>query len=145
MTEESFDRERILNAYHTVAIVGLSPDAAKPSNRVGRYLVKHGYNVIPVNPQAPEILGKKSYADLSAIPETVEVVDIFRASDKVAPVVDEAIKIKAKVVWMQEGVINEAAAAKARAAGLMVVMDRCMRKEHIRLIHGQDPEKVEDE
>lgn len=95
--------------------------------------MEHGYKVIPVNPNVQEILGKTSYPDLSAIPEKVEVVDIFRKSGEVMPIVEEAIKIGAKAVWMQEGVINEEAAAKARDAGLLVVMDKCMLKEHQRL------------
>ena len=95
--------------------------------------MEHGYEVIPVNPNVQEILGKTSYPDLSSIPEKVEVVDIFRKSGEVMPIVEEAIKIGAKAVWMQEGVINEEAAAKARDAGLLVVMDKCMLKEHQRL------------
>jgi predicted CoA-binding protein len=145
MTEEDITRGRILNIFHTVAVVGLSPDRTKPSNEVARYLIDHGYDVIPVNPTAQEILGKTSYSTLSAVPQPIEIVDIFRASDKVGPIVEEAIKIKAKVVWMQEGVINEEAATKARAAGLMVVMDRCIKKDHMRLIHGQEPYEEEDE
>jgi predicted CoA-binding protein len=124
---------KILNEYHTVAIVGLSPNPSRPSHRVASYLAGHGYKVIPVNPRAQEILGKPSYSDLSSIPEPVEVVDIFRRSEEVMPIVDEAIKIGAKVVWMQEGVINEEAASKARDAGLLVVMNKCMLKEHERL------------
>jgi uncharacterized protein len=135
MNEEQITRERALNAYHTVAVVGLSPDTTKPSNDVSRYMMNHGYNVIPVNPTATEIFGKTCYPNLSAVPQPVEIVDIFRASDKVGPIVDEAIKIKAKVIWMQEGVINEEAAAKARAAGLIVIMDSCIKKDHARLIH----------
>jgi predicted CoA-binding protein len=96
--------------------------------------MKHGYHVMPVNPNEQKILGKTSYPNLSSIPEKVEVVDIFRRPEDVMPIVDEAIKIGAKVVWMQEGVINEEAAAKARNAGLLVVMDRCMRKQHISLM-----------
>ncbi len=125
--------ERILNDYRTVAIVGASPRPQRPSHRVANYLTRHGYHVIPVNPHANKILGKTSYPDLSSIPEPVEVVDIFRSSEDVMPIVDEAIKIGAKAVWMQEGVINEEAAAKARDAGLLVVMNKCMRKEHLRL------------
>ena len=106
---------------------------ASRTGRVVSCLTKHGYNVIPVNPQGREILGKRSYTDLSSIPEPVEVVDVFRRSEDVMPIVDEAIKIGARAIWMQEGVVNEAAAAKARDAGLLVVMDKCMRKEHIRL------------
>ncbi len=124
---------KILNQYRTVAIVGASPNPERPSYRVASYLMEHGYQVIPVNPNAPVILGNTSYPDLSSIPEKVEVVDIFRKSEEVMPIVEEAIKIRAKVVWMQEGVINEEAAAKARDAGLLVVMDKCMLKQHQRL------------
>ena len=123
----------ILNNYHIIAMVGLSPDPNRPSHRVAKYLINHGYKVIPVNPDAQEILGARSYSNMSSIPEHIEIVDIFRRSEEVMPIVDEAIKIGAKVVWMQEGVINEEAASKARDAGLLVVMDRCMLKEHKRL------------
>jgi predicted CoA-binding protein len=124
---------KILRSFRDVAMVGVSADPEKPSNRVFKYLTEHGYNVIPVNPSIGELLGKKCYASLSAIPEKVEVVDIFRRSEDVLPIVDEAIKIGAKAVWMQEGIINNIAADKAQSAGLLVVMDKCMRKEHIRL------------
>ena len=123
----------ILKKYRNVAIVGMSPNPERPSYRVGEYLAGHGYNVIPVNPNEKNILGKTSYDDLSSIPEKVEVVDIFRKSEEVTPIVEEAIKIGAHVVWMQEGVINKEAAARATDAGLLVVMDKCMLKEHIRL------------
>ena len=126
--------EKILKEYRTVAIVGASSNPERPSFRVVRYLSGHGYNVIPVNPNEREILGMTCYPNLSSIPEKVEVVDIFRKSEAVMPIVDEAIKIGAKVVWMQEGVVNEEAAAKARNAGLLVVMDKCMRKQHISLM-----------
>lgn len=132
------EEEKILKEYRTVAVVGLSPDPARPSQRVANYLMSHGYKVIPVNPRPQEILGKAGYPDLSSIPEPVEVVDIFRRPEDVLPVVEEAIKIGAKAVWMQEGIINEAA-ARARDAGLLVVMDKCMRKEHMRLI-GNEPD-----
>jgi predicted CoA-binding protein len=124
---------KILNQFRTVAMVGLSPDPSRPSHRVATYLARQGYEVIPVNPHAREILGKPSYSDVNSIPEMVEVVDIFRRSEEVMPIVDEAIKIGAKAVWMQEGVINEEAASKARDAGLLVVMNKCMYKEHRRL------------
>lgn len=113
-----------------MAVVGLSPKPERPSYRVASYLAEHGYNIIPVNPNVPQILGKTSYPNLSSIPETVEVVDIFRRSEEVMPIVEEAIEIGAKAVWLQEGIINEEAAAKAREAGLLVVMDKCMLKEH---------------
>ena len=125
--------QKILNEYRTVAVVGASPDPERPSHIVASYLGEHGYDVIPVNPQAKQILGETCYPDLSSIPESVEVVDIFRRSEEVMPIVDEAIKIGAKAVWMQEGVTNEEAASKARDAGLLVVMDKYMRKEHLRL------------
>ena len=124
---------KILNKYRNVAIVGASSNPERPSYRVADYLKAHGFHVIPVNPGTREILGQISYPDLGSIPETVEVVDIFRRSEEVMPIVDEAIKIGAKAVWMQEGIINEEAAAKARGAGLLVVMDRCMLKEHMSL------------
>jgi predicted CoA-binding protein len=124
---------KILKSFRNVAMVGVSANPEKPSNIVFRYLMTHGYNVIPVNPTIKEVEGKKCYANLSAIPEKVEVVDIFRRSEDIPPIVDEAIKIGAKAVWMQEGIINDAAAEKANSAGLLVVMDKCMRKEHIRL------------
>ena len=132
----SFEAD-ILNKYSNVAIVGVSPDPERPSYRVGSYLMEHGYHVMPVNPRVQEIYGKTSYPDLSSISEKVEVVDIFRRSEDVIPIVDEAIKIGAKVIWMQEGIVNEEAAAKARNAGLLVVMDKCMRKEHIRLARSK--------
>lgn len=133
------DEAKILNEYRTVAIVGASPNPKRPSCKVASYLTRYGYNVIPVNPSVPAILGKTSYPNLSSIPEKVEVVDIFRRSEEVIPIVDEAIKIGAKAVWMQEGVTNEAAAAKARDAGLLVVMSKCMRKEHMRLTRERPP------
>ena len=125
--------DKILTDYRIVAVVGASPNPERPSNQVAAYLIENGYRIIPVNPNAAEILGQKCYPDLTSIPEKVEVVDIFRRSEDVMPIVEEAIKIGAGAVWMQEGVVNEEAAAKARDAGLLVVMDRCMLKEHSRL------------
>ena len=125
--------EKILNTYRTVAVVGLSPKPDRPSNHVAKYLKEQGYRIIPVNTYGGEILGETCYPDLSSIPEPVDVVDIFRRSEAVPPVVEEAIKIGAKAVWMQEGVINEEAAARAEEAGLLVVMDRCMLNEHRKL------------
>jgi len=127
----------ILTKYRNVAVVGLSSDPLKPSRKVAVYLAEHGYNVIPVNPKATEILGKKSYPSLSVVPEKVEIVDIFRRPEDVMPIVEEAIKVGAKVVWMQEGIVNEVAAQKAREAGLQVVMDKCIRRELMKLKHKQ--------
>ena len=109
---------KILKEYRTVAVVGASPNTERPSYGVARYLISQGYKIIPVNPNAQEILGRTSYPDLSSIPEKVEIVDIFRRSEEVTPIVEESIKIGAKVVWMQEGVISEEAASRARDAGL---------------------------
>jgi len=123
----------ILNSSKTIAVVGLSPKPDRPSYRVASYLKEQGYRIIPVNTYASEILGETCYPDLRSIPEQVDVVDIFRRSERVPAVVEEAIEIGAKAVWMQEGVINEEAAAQAMEAGLLVVMDKCMLKEHRKL------------
>jgi len=125
--------ERILDSSRTIAVVGLSPKSDRPSYRVASYLKEQGYRIIPVNPMEKEVLGEICYTDITSIPESVDVVDIFRSSEEVLPIVEEAIKIGAKVVWMQEGVINDEAAARARKAGLLVVMDKCMLKEHQKL------------
>ena len=123
----------ILKSSRAVAIVGLSPKPTRPSCKVATYLKKKGYKIISVNPELKEVLGEPSYPDLSSIPERVDVVDIFRRSEEVPAIVEEAIKVGAKAVWMQEGVINESAASRAKEAGLMVVMNKCMRKEHGKL------------
>lgn len=125
--------EEILNSNRVIAVVGLSPKTDRPSYRVASYLKEHGYRVIPVNPGAREILGETCYPDLVSISEPVDVVDIFRRHDEVPAIVEEAIGIGAKVVWMQEGIINNEAADRAKGAGLQVVMDRCMFKEHRKL------------
>jgi len=130
--------EKILNSSRTVAVVGLSSKPDRPSYKVASYLKAQGYRIIPVNPTEKEILGELCYPALASIPESVDVVDIFRRSEEVLPTVEEAIRIGAKAVWMQEGVINEEAAARAREAGLMVVMDKCMLKEHRNLRSGRD-------
>lgn len=127
--------EDILTQYRQVAVVGLSPRPDRPSHEVALYLKEHGYEIVPVNPTATQILGLRCYPDLRSIPGPVEVVDIFRHSEEVGPIVDEAIAIGAKAVWMQDGVVNEGAAAKARQAGLKVVMDQCMMREHHRTEH----------
>ncbi len=123
----------ILAQTKSIAVVGLSPKENRPSNIVARYLMAAGYTIIPVNPGQSEILGEKCYPSLLEIPEKVDVVDIFRRSEEVGPVVAEAVEIGAKVVWMQEGIVNEAAAAVARAAGLTVIMDRCLKVDHANL------------
>jgi predicted CoA-binding protein len=123
----------LLRSARVIAVVGLSDNPGRPSYHVAEYLQEQGYRVIPVNPTITEALGEKAYASLGDVPEAIDVVDVFRRSDAVPPVVDEAIAVGAKAVWMQEGVVNEPAAEKARAAGLTVVMDRCILKEHAKL------------
>ncbi len=125
--------EEILKNSRVIAVVGLSANLERPSNIVATYLKEKDYKIIPVNPGEKTILGLTSYPDLSSIPEKVDVVDIFRKSEDVPTIVQEAIKIGAKVVWMQEGVVNQAAADTAEKAGLKVVMDKCLRKEHMKL------------
>jgi len=123
--------KEVLATYRTIAVVGCSKDPGKDAHTVPAYMQAHGYRVIPVNPTATEILGERAYPSLAAVPEPYDIVCLFRPSDQVGPIVDEAIRTgKAKVIWMQLGIANEAAAAKARAAGLRVIMDRCLRIEH---------------
>ncbi len=126
--------EKILQSSQTIAVVGLSPKENRPSNMVARYLKEAGYHIIPVNPGQTEILGEKCYPSLVDIPESVDLVDIFRKPEDVLPIVEEAVKIKAKAVWMQQGIINEAAAQLARENGLAVVMDRCVKIDHASLL-----------
>jgi uncharacterized protein len=122
--------QEILKNCHTIAVVGLSANEQKTSNRVAGYLQEQGYRIIPVNPGETQVLGETCYAKLTDVPEKIDVVEIFRKSEDVPSVVDEAIKSGAKVIWMQEGIVNEAAAHKARQAGIQVVMDKCMLTEH---------------
>ena len=122
----------ILDTAKTIAVVGLSSNPSRPSYNVASYMQSHGYRIVPVNPNETEVLGEKAYASLEDVPEKIDVVDIFRKSEEVAAHVDEAIRIGAAAVWMQEGVVNREAAARAQAAGMEVVMDRCILKEHIR-------------
>lgn len=122
--------DEILKTARTIAVVGLSPNPDRPSNEVASYLKGAGFRIIPVNPGQKEILGERCYASVAEIPEPVDVVDVFRAPEAVPPVVDDAVRAKAKAVWLQVGIVHEEAARKARAAGLKVVMDRCMMVEH---------------
>ncbi len=126
----------MLKTARTVACVGVSSNPAKPSYGIFQYLAEAGYRMIPVNPTTPEILGRPSYPDVPSIPEKVDVVQVFRKPEDVPEVVEQAIKAGAKVVWMQEGIVNEEAAKRAEQAGLKVVMDRCMMKTHQRLLGG---------
>jgi predicted CoA-binding protein len=126
----------ILQSARTIAVIGLSGKRYRPSYGVAEYLKRAGYRIIPVNPEETEVLGEKSYPDLDSIPEPVDVVDIFRRSEFVPEIVEAAIRKGAKVVWMQEGVIHEEAARRAEEAGLAVVMDRCILKDHRRLAYA---------
>jgi uncharacterized protein len=123
---------RILDECRTIAVVGLSSSPNRPSHGVASYMRRHGYKVIPVNPNETEVFGDKSYSSLNEVPEIIDLVDIFRKSSEAGHAVDDAIAVGAKAVWLQEGVIDDAAARRALAAGLLVVMDRCWLKEHAR-------------
>jgi predicted CoA-binding protein len=137
------DLRRILGSNRTLAVVGLSPQWHRPSFFAAKYMQSHGYRIVPVNPGATEILGERAYPSVTAAADAlaaqgvkIDMVDCFRRSEDIPPLADEAIAIGAKCLWLQLGVVNEAAAAKARAAGLDVVMDRCVKIEHARLFGG---------
>jgi predicted CoA-binding protein len=134
MSDEDARLLRILKTHHTIAVVGMSANPEKDSHTVPAYLVNHGYHVIPVNPNAAEVLGRKSYPRLSEVPEPVDLVLVFRPSADVPPIAEEAVRIGAKAIWMQLGISHEAAASSARRAGLEVVMDNCIRVTHSRLL-----------
>lgn len=133
MNDEQLMKDILLSA-KTIASVGLSSNPAKESFGIAAYLKGQGYRVIPVNPTTAEVFGEKSYPDLESVPEKIDVVQVFRRPEDVPPVVESAIKVGAKAIWMQEGIVNEEAAQKAREAGLQVIMDACMRATHRRLI-----------
>lgn len=120
----------ILKKAKTIAVVGLSPSPLRPSHGVSAYMQAHGYRIIPVNPRVSVVLGEKSYSSIAEVPEKIDVVNIFRRSDAVPEIVDQAIQLKVPTIWMQETVVNDAAAQRARASGIFVVMDRCILKEH---------------
>ena len=125
--------DKILRSARTIAVVGLSANPRRPSHGVARYLQRAGYRIIPVNPNVSEVLGERAYATLSELPGPVDVVEVFRRSEYAGAIVDEAIAIGAGAVWLQDGVVDDAAAGRARAAGLDVVMDDCMMRRHARL------------
>jgi hypothetical protein len=124
---------RRIYSLKNVAVVGMSKNEEKAANYVPKYLIKHGYNVIPINPTADTILERKSYQNLQEIDQPIDIVDVFRPSDQVLPVIEEAIKKKPKVIWLQEGIHNQEAEDLARKAGIQVVFNRCMLAEHQRL------------
>lgn len=136
MTEDIATLRRILRTSRTIAVVGLSAEWHRPSYFAAKYMQEHGYRIIPVNPRYPEILGERCHASLESIDEPVDIVDVFRRTEDVPKVADQAIAIGAKCLWQQIGVKNVDAAARAAAAGLDVVMDRCVKIEHARLFGG---------
>ena len=136
MTDDIPGLRRILATCKVLAVVGLSADWFRPSYFAAKYMLEHGYTVIPVNPRYAEILGQKCYASLRDIPSQVDIVDVFRKTSDVGPIADEAIAVGAKVFWQQLGVKNLEAAKKAEAAGLEAVLDRCVKIEHARLFGG---------
>jgi predicted CoA-binding protein len=125
--------KKILDECRTIAVVGLSSNPQRPSNSVSGYMKRQGYRIVPVNPNETDALGEKAYASLADVPDKIDLVDIFRRSEEAGAAVDEAIRVGAKAVWLQEGVVDRAAAQRALDAGLLVVMDRCILKEHARL------------
>lgn len=131
----------ILKNCQTIAVVGLSPKPKRPSHRVSAAMQKFGYKIIPVRPMADEILGEKAYADLENIParlsSAIDMVDVFRAPDKITPIIDACINLKVPVVWLQDGVINEAEALRAQAAGITVIMDRCVYRDYVQLLSAE--------
>jgi predicted CoA-binding protein len=129
-------RQALIGA-RNIAVVGLSDRPSRPSYGVARYLKEQGYRIIPVNPNITEVFGEKAYPDLTSVPDAIDLVDIFRRSSQVGPVVDEAITKGVQTIWMQLGIVDEAAAARARAAGITVIMNRCTVIEHRRLVGEQ--------
>lgn len=130
----------ILQETKIIAVVGLSPKPKRPSHRVAKAMQEFGYSIIPVRPAVDEVLGEKAYADLESVPAAlqskIDMVDVFRAPDKISPIIDACIKLKIPLIWLQDGVVNEAEAARAQAAGITVVMDRCVYRDYVQLINA---------
>ena len=133
----STEIDDLLRTAHTIAVVGLSSKKWRASHGVSEYMQSQGYRIIPVNPGETEVIGEKAYPDLASVPDKIDIVNVFRRSEFVPPIVESAIQIGARAVWLQEGVYHPAAAALATAAGLTVIMDRCILKEHRKLIAGR--------
>ena len=133
------EREAMLRETATIAVVGLSPNPDRPSYRVAQYLQSHGYRIIPVNPQVPEVLGEPAYPDLGSVPIPVDMVDVFRRSEQVRPVIEDAVRLGIPRIWLQDGVVDDAGADMARRAGAQVVMDDCTMRVHHRLLGAGRP------
>lgn len=129
---------RLLQQIHRIAVVGLSPNSARPSFRVAQGLQRFGYRIIPVRPLVEEVLGEQAYPDLESLPELPDIVDVFRSAEHVPVIVDSCIKLGIKNLWLQEGVVHEQAALRAQQAGITVVMDRCMWRDRAQLCKGSD-------
>ena len=140
MDAQESKRKELLEASRTIAMVGLSPKTDKPSNIVARYLKSKGYRVIPVNPNYGEVLGEKSYGKLSEISEKIDVVDIFMRAENVVPVVEEAVKLRPRAIWLQLGIVSDEARSIAERSGIMFIQDRCMKQEHERLLEAAKPQ-----
>lgn len=141
-TNPSIDEiKNILKSCTTIAVVGLSPKPKRPSHSVSAAMQRFGYNIIPVRPMVDEVLGEKAYADLESVPaelrSTIDMVDVFRAPDKISPIIDACIALKVPVVWLQDGVVNEAEALRALAAGITVIMDRCVYRDYVQLLSAE--------
>jgi predicted CoA-binding protein len=128
--------DRLLRESKTIAVVGLSPDPSRPSAGVASYLKRQGYTIIPVNPKADLIIGEKAYSDLRSVPVAVDIVEVFRKSEEALSITEEAIAINARAVWLQEGVVSPEAFRRGEEAGLIMIMDKCMAREHARMIRG---------
>ncbi len=130
--------KQILKNTKTIAVVGLSPKSKRPSHRVSKAMQEFGYQIIPVRPAVEEVLSEKAYVDLASIPKamqaTIDMVDVFRAPDKITPIIDACINLKIPLIWLQDGVVNEAEALRAQAAGITVVMDRCVYRDYVQLL-----------
>ncbi len=130
MNASESEIDALLSSAKTIAVVGISPKEDRPSHWIAAYLMEHGYKVFGVNPGLSELFGQRVYKSLADVPEPIDIVDIFRPSDAVPEIVDQAIAVKAKSIWMQQGIVNNAAADKAKAAGLQVIMNKCIYTEH---------------
>lgn len=136
MINDDAGRQRLLSAARVIAVVGISPKSERPSHYCAKYLLDHGYTIIPVNPGQKEVLGLTCYPDLLSIPVKVDMVNVFRNAEDVPPIAEDAVRIGARYLWLQLGIINDEAAQSASAAGLDVVQDRCVKMEHMRLMAG---------